>query len=491
MVTTDADMGRRAGTQPGTAPAPLRQGAGPQVRVLIPSGALGISIDPAALEAGLGLAPDIIAIDGGSTDSGPFYLGTGTCKYARASIKREWGLLMRARAQLGIPLLIGTAGTCGVDTMVEWMLEITAEIAAEIAAESNEGFSTALRVATLKSSQSPMMVARRFAEGAITALEGAPEISAEDMADCSHVVALAGAEQIRAALDTDADIIIAGRATDTAVIAALPLARGCHPGGAWHGAKIGECGALATDNPGSGAILIAFDASGFTVEPAGRGVYATPHTVSAHMLYENADPFILHEPGGYLDVTHARYTALDDRRVRVEGSRWVPDDRYRIKLEGVRHAGFQTVSLVMVRDPHYVSRIQDWIEKLEVAFRSREAVNIESDFALEFRLLGQDATLGPLETKGTSGKPGGAHEIGVMAIITAETQDQSQDVARLLNPYLLHFPLTDTEPMPTFAFAFSPPEMNRGALFEFRLHHVMTLEEPMEAFTLEIHEVMP
>ena len=26
---------------------------------------------------------------------------------------------------------------------------------------------------------------------------------------------------------------------------------------------------------------------------------ATPYTVSAHMLYENTNPFILHEPGGY------------------------------------------------------------------------------------------------------------------------------------------------------------------------------------------------
>ena len=46
------------------------------VKVLIPSGALGISVDPDALERGLQMQPDIIAIDGGSTDSGPHYLGT-------------------------------------------------------------------------------------------------------------------------------------------------------------------------------------------------------------------------------------------------------------------------------------------------------------------------------------------------------------------------------------------------------------------------------
>ena len=495
MAATDADRGLHADARPGTAPVAHGQGAGPQVRVLIPSGALGISIDPAALEAGLAMAPHIIAIDGGSTDSGPYYLGTGTCKYARASIKREWAMLMRARARLGVPLLIGTAGTCGVDAMVDWMLEITAEIeaeiAAEIAAEDPAAKPPSLRVATLKSSQPPASLCEQFSAGSITALEGAPDLAAADFAGCSNAVALAGAEQIQKALETGADIIIAGRATDTAVIAALPLARGCHPGGAWHGAKIGECGALATNNPGSGAILIEFDAAGFTVQPTGADVQATPHTVSAHMLYENADPFVLHEPGGHLDVTGARYTALDARRVRVEGSVWVATDAYTVKLEGARQAGFQTVSLVMVRDPHYVAHIKEWVEALEAAFRAREASNLASDFELEFRLMGQDATLGALETQvmGIEGGAAGVYEVGVMAIITAGTQVQARDIARLLNPYLLHFPLTENEPMPTFAFAFSPPEMDRGALYEFQLNHVLRLADPMGAFVLETHEI--
>ena len=121
--------------------------------------------------------------------------------------------------------------------------------------------------------------------------------------------------------------------------------------------------------------------------------------------------------------------------------------------------------------------------------------------------MGQDATLGALETQvmsrgrggdggsgsssggGSGSGSGGIHEVGVMAIITAGTQGQARDIARLLNPYLLHFPLTENEPMPTFAFAFSPPEMDRGALYEFRLNHVLRLEDPMAAFVLETHEV--
>ncbi len=47
-------------------------------RVLVPSGVLGLGFDEDALARGVKMQPDIICIDGGSTDSGPFYLGTGT-----------------------------------------------------------------------------------------------------------------------------------------------------------------------------------------------------------------------------------------------------------------------------------------------------------------------------------------------------------------------------------------------------------------------------
>jgi len=317
--------------------------AGRVTKILVPSGALGLGYERAALARGVAAGPDLIAIDGGSTDSGPHYLGTGTSKYSRASTKAEWRELLAARAAARVPLVIGSAGTCGADAAVDWMLDITAEIAAEAGQR--------LTVATLKSGQDAAALTQALAAGRITALAGAPVISAEVLASCTNIVALAGAEAIQAALATGADIVIAGRATDAALIAALPLARGAHAGGAWHGAKVGECGALATTRPDSGAIWLEFDAAGFTVTPLGTGARATPHTVAAHMLYENADPERLLEPGGELDVTGARYLALDDARVRVTGSEWRAAADYTVKLEGARRGGYQVVSLALVRGP--------------------------------------------------------------------------------------------------------------------------------------------
>lgn len=443
----------------------------------MPSGALGLGYDAVALERGIAAQPDVIAIDGGSTDSGPHYLGTGTSKYSRTSTKIEWAGLMAARAKAGCPLVIGTAGTCGADSAVDWLVDITQEIAAERG--------ETLRVAVLKSGQDSAAIARACAAGRVGPLSPAPEISEPGLAACTNIVALAGAEQVQAALLTGADIVIAGRTTDTALISALPLHRGDHAGGAWHGAKIGECGALCATNPQSGVILIEFDDTGFTVHPLADGAHATPHTVSAHMLYENSDPFILYEPGGHLDVTEARYTALDDTRVRVEGSRWVPSDRYTVKLEGARVAGHQVVSLVMVRDAHYVARIEDWVADIAAKCRAKAEERLgSSDFDIALRVIGRDATLGALERM-----TGSANELGVLAIVTAPDATRASEIAKMLNPYLLHHPLTQEEEVPTFAFPFSPPEMSRGAVYEFCLNHVLTLDDPMAAFRLDVVEV--
>ena len=446
------------------------------VRVLIPSGALGLNYDQEALQRGIAARPDLIAIDGGSTDSGPSYLGRGVSKYARSSTKLEWAGLMEARAQAGVPLVIGTAGTCGTDAAVDWMLDITREIAAE------QG--RPLKLAVLRSSQAPETIAKAHAAGRVHALGNAPEITGDTLLACSNIVALAGAEQITAALATGADIVIAGRTTDTAIIAALPLARGCHAGGAWHGAKIGECGALCATNPQSGVIQIDFDGEAFTVTPMAEGSHASPHTVSAHMLYENADPFILFEPGGHLDVTAARYHALDDTSVRVTGSTWVPSERYTVKLEGARPAGFRTVAIALLRDPHYVANAGAWAEDIVAKCRAKVVQRIglaPEDFTLEIRLIGQTASFGALETR-----QGDPVELGAIGIITAPTEAQAAEIGKMLNPYLLHHPLTREEEQPTFAFLFSPPEMHMGQVYEFALNHVLELDDPMEAFRLEV-----
>lgn len=448
-------------------------------RVLIPSGVLGLGFDEAALWRGVAAGPEIIAIDGGSTDSGPASLGSATSKYSRAATKAEWRVLMQAREKAAVPLVIGTCGTAGTDANVDWMYQITCELAAELG--------QSVRVARLYSEQDPNALAGAWDAGRVIPLDPAPSVDGEAIRGMAHIVALAGAEQVQAALATGADIVLAGRTTDTAIVAALPLRNGEHPGAAWHGAKVGECGALCSTNPTSGVILVDVDATGFEVTPLADGATCTPHSVSAHMLYENSDPFVLYEPGGHLDVTQARYRALDGVSVRVEGAAWVPAERYRVKLEAARVAGYQTTLMAILRDRRYVENARTWAAKLDGYLRGeigRRMGLVPGDYSLQLRLIGIDAVLGDLESA-----HGAPSEVGVLCIVTATSQAEATEIAKLINPFLLHYPLTDNEELPTFAFPYSPVHSERGALFEFAMNHVLDLDDPMDAFRIRVDEV--
>jgi len=448
-------------------------------RVLVPSGVLGLGFDADALNAGVATNPHIIAIDGGSTDSGPYYLGTGTSKYSRSACKSEWRQLLLAREKAQVPLVITSCGTCGTDSMVDWMLEITAELAKEL--------SISLKVATLYSEQSTEFIHAQWKAGNVSPL--APEIHIDGAAieQIDHIVALAGAEQINQALATGAHIVLAGRATDTAGISALPLSRGEHAGASWHGAKIAECGALCSNHPTSGVIALEVDDSGFTVWPLAQDAVCTPHSVSAHLLYENADPLTLYEPGGALKVAAAQYQSVNGSAVRVTGSAWEEASTYTVKLEGARAVGYQSTLMAILRDAHYVKNAKAWVNRLtaflndEIEQRMALSTN---DYDIEFRLIGIDATLGELET--LTSQP---NEVGVLVLITASDEEMADELGKLINPFLLHYPLSDNEDLPTFAFPYSPAQTNRGPSFEFCLNHVLSLKNPMDPFRLTLHHL--
>ena len=448
------------------------------IKVLVPSGVLGLGFDLEALNNGVKNNPDIISIDGGSTDSGPYSLGSGTSKYSRAAIKAEWKSLMIARKKANVPLVIGSCGTCGTNGMVDWMENITIELAEEL----NQN----IKIAKLYCQQEKNFIKKKFQLSKIFPLNPAPMLNDQLIEEMTNIVALAGAEQIQECINTGAEIILAGRTTDTAIISALPLMKGANPGSSWHGSKVVECGALCSTNPTSGVVMVEFDKTGFTVEPMSKNAFCTSETVAAHMLYENADPYILYEPGGYMDVTYSNYYNIDKKKVRVEGAKWHPSKQYSVKLEGAKIAGYQSSLLVLLRDKKYVEKVKNWTDKLSKFLKKEinERMDIDtSEYSLEFRHIGLNSTLGELEKNVRS-----PVEVGVLCLITSKNQI-STEIAKLINPFLLHFPLSSNEELPTFAFPFSPVHSDRGCVYEFALNHILELDNPMDAFQIEILEV--
>ena len=374
----------------------------------------------------------------------------------------------------GLPEIVGSCGTSGTDAGVGWVAEIVAGIQAE------ERLS--LRVARIYSEEDAGTLAERLDEGRVHPLPPLGALRRETLESCTHIVGVMGHEPIVAALEAGAQVVLAGRATDTAIAAAYPLMKGMPAGPSWHAAKIIECGGQCTSDPRAGAVLATVDAGGFTIEPLDPAVSCTPILVAAHMLYETVNPYEMREPDGTLDVRDAAYTALDERRVRVEGSRFPVADQHTIKLEGARVTGYETMSFSAIRDPH----IDEWAELTHTVLRQRveQTIGLSDDkYAVDLRLYGHNAMLGDLNP--ASGPP---REVGVMLLVSGPEQATATAVAKIANPLMLHLPTPDMDYLPSLAFPASPAETERGPAYEFVLHHVVDTVTPTEMFRTEIEE---
>jgi len=225
----------------------------------------------------------------------------------------------------------------------------------------------------------------------------------------------------------------------------------------------------------------------FSVEPLGAQNACTVDTVSSHMLYENSDPFLLHEPGGILDVTAARYTAHDARIVRVTGSQFLPRP-YTMKLEGASGGGYQTMMLVGIQDRKVLAEIDRFVAHMHevLVARVRETMGPRAGvFDISLRAYGWNAVSGlPV----AAGAPA-PREIGLMFVATAETQQIATQIAKTCNPWFFHLPLNPGQEMPSYAFPFSPAEVERGRVYEFKLNHVVHVDNPMELVRTEFVDV--
>ena len=442
-----------------------------QVRLFVPVGSLGAGVRADEVEAAIERGFDVMAMDAGSTDSGAAYLATGTSKNNRSAVKTDLLLVMGAQARTGAKLIVGTAGQAGGDANVDWTVEIVREIAQE------KGYRP--KIAVIYSEQTQAAIKAKLAAGRVQPLPPLGQLDEATLEACDHIVALMGPEPYVAALEQGADIIIGGRSTDPAVLAAFPIWKGAPAGAAWHAGKTGECGAQCTlgSNLGTG-VFLTIDAEGFEAEPLLPQNKCTVHTVSAHMLYENKNPFQLHEPGGMLDVSNARYEQVSDTRVRVTGSVWTPRP-YTMKLEGAGGGLYQTLMLVGIADPFVLENLNLFHDRMQRALTRRIERTMgegAGKFDISLRIYGWNAVSGrPVPDDATPPR-----EVGVLCVITAETQDLANQMAKACNPYFFHLPLADGIELPSYGFPWTPAEVPRGQVYEFKLNHVVEVDDPLE-----------
>src|SRR5690606_14059571 len=130
----------------------------------------------------------------------------------------------------------------------------------------------------------------------VRGIDGMPDLTEDDIAASTHIVGQMGMTSFQQALAADIDVLIAGRACDTAIFSALPVMLGFPAGLAVHMAKIIECASICCVPGGRDSILATLDDEGFELESMAPQRRATPVSVAAHSLYEQSDPFTILEP---------------------------------------------------------------------------------------------------------------------------------------------------------------------------------------------------
>lgn len=446
-----------------------------ELRVLSPTAILGYGFPLSSFEAGLARDPHVIAVDAGSTDPGPYYLGAGKCFTQRAAVKRDLHFLVDAALKRGIPLIIGTAGGSGARPHVDWTVAIVNEVLADLQA--------AAKLAVIYSDIDRDLLVQELRRGRIQPLGPVADLTEEQIQTSSHIVAQMGLEPIVQALKEGAQIIIAGRAYDPTAFAALPVLKGCDLALALHMGKILECAAIAA-SPGSGSDCLfgyLYDDC-FVLEALNPQRRCTKLSVAAHTLYEKSDPYWLPGPGGTLDLRQCTFEELEGGRVKVSGTRFVPTEKYFLKLEGARPIGYRTISIAGVRDPIMIGQIDDVI----AAVKERVADNFRDlgDYQVHVHCYGKNGVMADLEPR-----PQPAHELGLVIEAVAPTQEVADAVCGFFRSTLLHYGYPGRKSTAgNLAFPYSPSDISAGAVYTFSIYHLLEVDDPAALFTMEIRE---
>ena len=444
-------------------------------KVLSPTAILGYGFPEKSFHRGMGKCPHLLAVDAGSTDPGPYYLGSGKSFTSRQAVKRDLSIILKAAVDTSIPCIIGSAGGCGAQPHVEW----TEQIIREIAAEQRISF----RMAVVYADVNKDKVFDALHRGRLKPLYPAPEIYPEDIERSVRIVAQMGAEPVIKALEADCQIILCGRCYDPVPFAAPAIKKGYNPGLALHMGKILECAAIAA-SPGSGrdCVMGTLSEKYFELEALSDDRCFTRMSTAAHTMYEKTDPYKLPGPGGILDLTETRFKTTEDGCVRVWGTRFIPALPYTVKLEGVKSAGFRTISIGGIRDPILIGTIDSVLADVKKQVREE----LGNDGKLIFHLYGKNAVMGELEPEGDRA----SHELGIVIEVIASDQDRSDFICSYVRSLLLHCGYPGRiSTAGNLALLYSPSDISYGEVYEFNIYHLMTIDDPTCLFPVHVVEL--
>lgn len=438
------------------------------MKIIALNGLLGYGYTEEALDEAFLQNPDIIGVDAGSTDPGPYYLGSGSSFTNRSAVKRDLLLALPRAVQGKIPFIIGSAGGSGAKPHVDWLREIVDEIAQEN--------SLTFRYAIVYADVTNEYVKDKLDDGKIRPM-GKLEATSESVMNSNRVVAQLSIDPVINALDGGADLVLCGRLCDTAVYAAPAIRAGYDAGLAFHMAKIMECGSMCSEPMSASDVMMGeIKEDHFILTPMNPSRRCTVERVAAHTMYEQGNPYYIYEPDGTIDLKNSRYEQTTDRSVSVYNSVLLPAKIKTLKLEGTRITGYRTLCIAGINDPQTMIEVESIFKGVK-QFIQQNFKNIkEEDYSLMMRRYGPTA-----EDLGN----GYQGNLGIVLDVVGKTYEISSSVCAVARSRMLHFDYPGRKSTAgNLAFPYSPSDIKMGETYEFSLYHLCEVKDMMECASI-------
>lgn len=438
-----------------------------KMKIVALCGLLGYGYSEEALRIAFSEKVDYLGVDAGSTDPGPYYLGSGQSFTDRAAVKRDLSIALPLAVGSSTPFIIGTAGGAGSRVHTDWLKEIILEIAKE------KGLS--FTVGTVYSDVSREYVMQKLEQGKIINMSEKLPLTEQAIMSTERIVSQIGVAPIIGMLEQGVDVILAGRACDTAIYAAPCIYKGYDEGLAFHMAKIMECGAMCSEPVAAADVMQGYMYEDhFELCPANPIRKCTVDRVAAHTLYEQSNPYLIYEPDGKIDLHDCVYTQVDERTVSVSGSKFCEAEEKTLKLEGVSCSGYRTVCPATVYDPLTVKNIDRIIRTVTdfVSENTKDTVAPDS-YQIAFKCSG-----------------GAESSLGIIIDVVGKTQQIADTVCALVRSRMLHCDYEGRKSTAgNLAFPFSPSDIHVGPVYEFTVFHLAKVDSLTETAESCIEQV--
>ena len=446
-------------------------------KIICPNGHLGFApMKTGSFKIGVEASPDFIACDSGSDDVGPGPLGSDTSTSPLAWQTHDLEEMLLAARQLGVPMVIGSAGDTGTNSRVDLFVSIIKDLAEKHNLPK-------FKIGYFYSEVDKEFLRKKMKNGStVTGLDERPDLTEEQLDSTDRIVAMAGVHPFRELLDQGADVIIGGRSSDSAIFAAAAMSRGHSEPDSYYLGKVLECASFCAEPYGGKETVMGEVKSGEVLVTAmNPDQQCTVASVAGHAMYERANPYHEFVAGGMLDMSNCHYEQTSEKTTRITGQEFFPAEEIRVKLEGAGKSGERFIGIAGIRDPYTIENVDKVIDWAKTQVRENFG---EDGYELHYSVYGKNGVMGDLEPI----KEHSSHELCVVVQAVAPTAEIAEEICMTGTRQMFYARLEDVKGTAGSVSFVLDEVIQASPAYVWTLNHTVAVDDALELFPTHMTE---